>query len=72
MNRHTCARIGHEQWKKLYIIPYIKGNGISIMIWAEIWGNGYTEIYRMSQDEESARKGCSSVLKIIEENLPVI
>lgn len=27
------------------------------MIWAAIWGGGYTEIYRMSQDEASMRRG---------------
>lgn len=37
------------------------------MIWAAIWGGGHTEIYQMSRDEESARRGYSSqsYLKLI-------
>ena len=55
-------RLNHfnEKWKKKHIIPYSKSKGISIMIWAAIWGGSQTEIYRMSRDEEYARRGYSS------------
>ena len=48
-------RLNHftEKWKKKNIVPYTKGKGMSIMIWAAIWGDGYTEIYQISRDEAS-------------------
>ena len=39
--------------KKKHITSYYKGKGMSIMIWAAIWGDGHTEIYQMSRDEAS-------------------
>lgn len=44
------------------------------MIWAAIWGGGYTEIYQMSRDEASLRRGYSSqsYLELIKDYLPAI
>ncbi|OJJ88023.1 uncharacterized protein ASPGLDRAFT_43118 [Aspergillus glaucus CBS 516.65] len=53
----------NEKWGGgKHIIPYTKDKGISIMIWAAIWGGCHTEIYRMIRDKESARREYSSVL----------
>jgi transposase len=38
-----------EKWKKEYIKPYTKGKGLSIMIWAAIWGMGHSEITRFRE-----------------------
>ncbi|EYE93317.1 uncharacterized protein EURHEDRAFT_160916 [Aspergillus ruber CBS 135680] len=52
-------RLNHfnEKWKKKHIVPYTKSKGISIMVWAAVWGGGHTEIYRTSRDEEFAPRG---------------
>lgn len=69
-------RLNHfsEKWKKKNIVPYTKGKGMSIMIWAAIWGDGSTEIYQMSRDEASTGRGYSSqsYLELIRDYLPAI
>lgn len=68
-----CFRLKQlgEKWKKDYIIPYSKSKGISIMIWAAIWGDNHSEIDRMVRDSKAKKNGYSaaSYLKILEENL---
>lgn len=68
-------RLNHftEKWKKKNIVPYTKGKGMSIMIWEAIWGGDYTEIYQMSRDEASLRRGYSSQsLEPTKDYLPAI
>ncbi|OJJ85443.1 uncharacterized protein ASPGLDRAFT_45406, partial [Aspergillus glaucus CBS 516.65] len=60
INGYGGSTTSMKNGRKKHIIPYTKSKGISIMIWAAIWGGGHTEIYRMSRDEESARRGYSS------------
>jgi transposase len=60
-----------EKWKKKHITTYKKGKGISVMIWAAIWGGGHSEITLLSRDWETAKQGYSakSYLKVLNENL---
>jgi transposase len=60
-----------EKWKKEYIKPYTKGKGLSIMIWAAIWGMGHSEITFLERDFESKKQGYSakSYLEVLEANL---
>jgi hypothetical protein len=67
-------RINHhgEKWKKDYIQPYQKSKGISIMVWAAIWGGGHSDISLLRSDLESNRQGFSrwSYLEILQNQLP--
>jgi len=53
--RMTAQRLRLKMEKEAYspLHHKTKGKGISIMIWAAIWGGGHAEIYRMNRDEES-------------------
>lgn len=63
-----------EKWNKEYIIPFKKGKGFSFMIWAAIWGDGHSEINRLSRDEDAPHRGYTarSYLEILEPNLAAI
>lgn len=69
----TKAKNGQKK-KKNYVVRCKKGKGISIIIWAAIWGGGHTDIYRMNRIKESAQGGYSSrsYLQIIEYYLSAI
>jgi transposase len=60
-----------EKWKKKYIMPYTKGKGTSMMIWATFWGQGQSDIVPLSRDYESKKQGYSakSYIKILNEYL---
>ena len=68
-----CFRLNAkgEKWKKQYIKPYKKGKGISVMIWAAIWGENKSDLTVLSRDWESKKQGYSanSYLEVLEDNL---
>ena len=70
----STTKTKNGQKKKIYVVRYKKGKGISIIIWAAIWGGGHTDIYRMNRVKESAQGGYSSrsYLQIIEYYLSAI
>ena len=47
-------RLG-EKWKMEFIQPYKKGKGLSIMIWAAIWGGAHSEITILDCDFSNLR-----------------
>lgn len=63
-----------EKWKKEYIVPYTKSKGLSIMIWAAIWGRGHSRINMLNRDPRCERNGYSagSYIEILENNLITI
>ena len=60
-----------EKWKTKHIQPFKKGKGVSVMIWAAMWGENQSELTVLVRDPEAKRNGYSanSYLKVLEENL---
>ena len=53
----------------MQLIP--KGRGVSIMVWAAVWGESRSDFYKFARDSKSKKLGYSanSYLKILDDNL---
>jgi len=49
-----------QKWDKAMIVPHKKGNDISVMVWAAIWGLERSDLIIMSRDPEGEREGCTA------------
>ena len=64
-------RFAEGKWNKKTIQPVPKGKGVSVIVWAAFWGEGWSDLYKLARDFESKRMGYSanSYLEILDDNL---
>ena len=72
--RRWVFRFPYEKWEKEMIQPYLKGKGVSVMVWGAFVGKEKSNLVRMVRNPDTKRNGytAASYMDLLDGKIPTM